>query len=173
MNNLYLIGYRGVGKTTIAPLLAEKLGWSVVELDDLIEKQQRTSIADIFKQRGEADFRDLESAMLRAVAGQSRQVISTGGGIVLREENRQHLRSTGLVVWLQASSEMIYQRLLHDDRSQTLRPALTSLPLQEEIKQLIAARSAWYASTSHFSVDTESHKLDEVVNLILKHFDLV
>jgi shikimate kinase len=173
MNNLYLIGYRGVGKSTIAPLLAAKLGWPVVELDDLIEKQERTSIADIFKQRGEAGFRDLESAMLRTVAGQSQQVISTGGGIVVREENRQLLRSTGRVVWLQTSPEMVFQRLVHDDKSKSLRPSLTKLPMQEEIKQLIAARSPLYASTSHFSVDTESHKLEEIVSLILTHLNQV
>lgn len=171
MNNLYLIGYRGVGKTTLAPLLAEKLGWAVLELDDLIEKQERISISDIFKQRGECCFRDLESDMLRTVAGQSNQVVSTGGGIVLREENHEILRSTGLVVWLQASAEMIYQRLMHDAKQHSQRPALTSLPMQEEIKHLINARSAWYAACSHFSVDTESHKLEDIVSLILKHLD--
>ncbi len=173
MNNLYLIGYRGVGKSTIAPLLAAKLGWPVVELDDLIEKQESSSIADIFKQRGEDSFRDLESAMLRSVAGQSRQVVSTGGGIVLREENRQLLISSGHVVWLQASTGMIYQRLMHDDKSSTLRPALTSLPMQEEIRQLITVRSPLYAAASHFSVDTESHKLEEIVSLILTHLNQV
>ncbi|MFT3879097.1 MAG: shikimate kinase [Gemmatales bacterium] len=171
MNNLYLIGYRGVGKTTLAPLLAAKLGWPVVELDDLIEQQERTRIVDIFKHRGEACFRDLESAMLQIVAGQSRQVVSTGGGIILREENRQLLRSTGQVVWLQASAELIYQRLMQDNKTLSLRPALTSLPMREEIKQLINARSDWYASTSHFSVDTESHKLEEIVSLVLQHLD--
>lgn len=171
MNNLYLIGYRGAGKTTVAPLLAKKLHWAVVELDELIEQQERTTIADIFHQRSEACFRDIESAMLRTVAGQTHQVVSTGGGIILREENRQLLRSTGLVVWLQASPELIYQRLLHDERSRTLRPALTNQPLQEEIKQVLAARTALYAASSHFSVDTESHKLEDIVSLILTHLD--
>ncbi len=172
MNNLYLIGYRGVGKSTLAPLLAGKCGWSVVEMDDLIQAKEKATIAEIFARQGEAGFRDLETQMLQEVASQSNQVISTGGGIVLREENRNLMRSTGTVVWLQASVETILERLAGDaSRQNTQRPALTTLPLQEEIAKLVDERSVLYAATSHFSVDTETHKLNEVVGIILKHLN--
>jgi len=172
MNNLYLIGYRGTGKSTLAPLLAAKCGWAVVEMDDLIQSNEKATIAEIFAQQGEAAFRDLETQMLRDIASQSNQVISTGGGIVLREENRTLMRATGTVVWLQASPKTIFERLTHNAAQQSvLRPALTSLPLQEEITKLVQDRSNLYAATSHFSVDTETHKLNEVVDIILQHLN--
>jgi shikimate kinase len=170
MNNLYLIGYRGVGKSTLAPLLAGKCGWSVVELDDLIQAKEKATIAEIFANQGETGFRDLETQMLREVAGKTNQVISTGGGIILREDNRYLMRATGTVVWLQASADAIYQRLTSNKQS-SQRPVLTALPLQEEITKLVNDRSVLYAATSHFSVDTESHKLNEVVSIILKHLN--
>lgn len=174
MNNLYLIGYRGVGKSTIAPLLARRMGWQVVEMDDRIQQKNQTTIADIFARKGEEGFRNLETEMLHEVAGQSNQVISTGGGIVQREDNRYLMRATGTVVWLQASPENILKRLIHDaSRKRVQRPALTSLPLQEEIAKLLDERSLLYATTCHFSVDTESHKLAEVIGLILKHLNWV
>ena len=173
MNNLYLIGYRGVGKSTLAPLLAGKCGWSVVEMDDLIQAKEKATIAEIFADQGEAGFRDLETRMLREVAGQTNQVISTGGGIVLREDNRYLMRASGTVVWLQASADVIYQRLTNNTKQGSQRPALTTLPLQEEITKLVNERSVLYAATSHFSVDTESHKLNEVVGIILNQLNWV
>ena len=121
MNNLYLIGYRGVGKSTLAPLLAGKCGWSVVEMDDLIQAKEKATIAEIFASQGETGFRDLETQMLREVAGQTNQVISTGGGIILREDNRYLMRATGIVVWLQASAEAIFQRLTNNRQSSQRR----------------------------------------------------
>lgn len=172
MNNLYLIGYRGVGKSTLAPLLAARCGWSVVEMDDLIQAKEKATIAEIFARHGETAFRDLETQMLREVAKQSNQVISTGGGIVLREDNRDLMRATGTVVWLQASPETILERINDDAcRQKTQRPSLTSLPLQEEIIKLVNERSVLYAATCHFSVDTETHKLNEVVGIILKYLN--
>ncbi|HQR06062.1 MAG TPA: shikimate kinase [Gemmatales bacterium] len=168
MNNLYLIGYRGVGKSSIAPMLARKCGWTVVEMDDRIEQKEQTTIADIFAEQGEEGFRNLETQMLREVAMSSKQVISTGGGIVLREDNRYLMRETGIVVWLQASAETIFNRLNHhSSRQRSKRPALTTLPIQDEITTLMNERSVLYATTSHFSVNTESHKLNEIVGIIL------
>lgn len=173
MNNLYLIGYRGAGKSTLAPMLARQLGWSCVELDDLIEAQQNSTISEIFSRQGEAAFRDLETAMLQTVAGQTHRVVSTGGGIVLREVNRQLLRQTGTVIWLTASPDTLFQRLAPDGLPDSRRPALTPLSLKEEIRQLVNARTPLYAVTSHFTVDTESHKLEEIVQQILTHLHQV
>lgn len=174
MNNIYLIGYRGAGKSTIAPMLADRCGWTVVEMDDLIQQEEQCTIAEIFARDGEAGFRNLETQMLRKVAGREKQVVSTGGGIILREENRQLMRATGTVVWLKASAKTIALRLSQDESNhKTQRPALTSLPMSDEIAQLLKERSAHYAATSDFSVDTETHKLNEIVGIILSHMNRV
>lgn len=174
MNNLYLIGYRGVGKSTLAPLLALRCGWTAVEMDDRIQEREHTTIAEIFASKGEEGFRNLETQMLREVAGKKNQVVSTGGGIILREDNRYLMRATGAVVWLQASPETIALRLAQDTSKQAAqRPALTSLSMNEEIAKLVKERSVLYGATSHFSVDTETHKLNEIVELILKNLNWV
>jgi shikimate kinase len=143
-------------------------------MDDRIQEREHATIGEIFTRQGEEGFRNLETQMLREVAGQSKQVISTGGGIILREDNRYLMRATGTVVWVQASVETIYQRLIQDASKQgTHRPALTSLPIQEEIAKLLQERSTLYATTSHFTVDTESHKLNEVVGIILTQLNWV
>ena len=97
-----LIGYRASGKSSVAPRLARKLGWSWVDCDDVIEQRAGASIKDIFEHEGEAGFRQRESEILAELLQQSDLVIASGGGAILAESNRKLIRAAGPVVWLQA-----------------------------------------------------------------------
>src|SRR5438105_5004584 len=100
--NLFLIGYRGSGKTTVAAALAERLGWPWIDADTELEQRAAKSIKQIFAEGGENAFRELESAIVAKLAAGERQIVALGGGAVLREENRRALAGRGKVVWLRA-----------------------------------------------------------------------
>ena len=97
---LFLIGYRGTGKSTVGPLLAAALGWQFLDADEHVERLARRTIAEIFAAEGEQGFRDLESAALAELCQGDGRVIATGGGVVLREFNRELLSTAGFVAWL-------------------------------------------------------------------------
>ena len=119
-----LIGPRGSGKTTVARLLAESLGWQWVDADDALERRTGRSVRAVFAEDGEAAFREHESAVLRELCGLRRHVVATGGGVVLREDNRALLRAFARVVWLSADVETLWQRLEGDAAGSDRRPAL-------------------------------------------------
>jgi shikimate kinase len=137
--NIYLIGMMGVGKTTIGQVLAPQLDYQFFDTDAVIEQVAGQSIAEIFATQGEAEFRQLETAVLGQLAGHTRKVIATGGGIVLRPENWQFLRY-GIVVWLDAARELMQQRLQAD----TTRPLLQTDDLPTRLETLITQRQALY-----------------------------
>src|SRR5689334_9789562 len=145
---LTLIGYRGTGKTTVARLMAARLGWEAVDLDDEIERAAGKSIAAIFADDGEQAFRDHESAALAACAARPRIVLATGGGVVLRAANREILRQMhnggGQIAWLRASPETILDRLTADASTAWRRPNLTPAGGLREIVELLAQRTPLY-----------------------------
>lgn len=163
--NVYLIGYRGAGKTTIAPKLAHRLGSIAIDLDQQIEVQERLSIAEIFQERGETVFRQLESGLLKEIASKNNLVVSTGGGIILDQANRELLRETGTVIWLAANPTTLLQRIEQDDNK---RPALSSLPLLDEITTLLKQRTPLYQATANYVVDTENIDTDDLVSQIAR-----
>ena len=130
--NLYLVGPMGVGKTTIGRLVAQRLGKRFIDLDEEIEHRSGASIPWIFDVEGEAGFRRRESELLREVSAGKDVVLSTGGGVVLSEENRALLRATGFVVFLNASVEQLYQRTLKDKK----RPLLQVPDRRQVIERL-------------------------------------
>src|SRR5262245_13601530 len=123
--NLYLIGHRGSGKTTVAAALGEQLGWPWLDADAELERRAGQSIKQIFAEGGETAFRDLESAVLADLAARDRHIIALGGGAILREDNRQLIKSSGKVVWLQASPETLLARIHADPTTAERRPNLT------------------------------------------------
>jgi shikimate kinase len=164
----YLIGYRGAGKTTVGRLLAARLGWAFVDADDVLEAKAGRSIAAIFAAEGEAGFRDHEAANLRALAQRDRHVIATGGGIVLRDENRRLLRASGYCVWLTGGPATLYGRLQGDPTTRARRPALTGLPGPAEVERLLGEREPMYREVAHSVVATEQQSPEAVVSAILQ-----
>jgi shikimate kinase len=160
---IFLIGYRATGKTTVARLLAEALGWPWLDADELLERRYDRTIRDIFATEGEQGFRDKEGAILGELCALNRHVVATGGGVVLRENNRARLRSSGWVVWLTAVAETIHRRLLGDATTWDRRPALTAAPAREEIGELLKQREPHYRSCAHLTVSTEGRSPAEVV----------
>ncbi len=139
--NIYLIGMMGSGKSTIGPLLAEKLGYGFLDTDATIEKLVGQSIVEIFQTVGEAEFRQIETQVLAEVSAHIRLVVATGGGIPIRQENWQHLHQ-GLVIWLDPPVDLLVERLQDD----TTRPILdTAEDLQSKLDQIALDRRDKYA----------------------------
>ena len=149
--NVYLIGPMVVGKTTIGRLLAQQLSMEFVDTDREIEQRTGVSITLIFDIEGEAGFRDRESGMLRELTARENVVVATGGGAVLREENRQLLRSSGIVVYLHASVDLQYERTRHSKN----RPLLQNGARREILQALMTEREPLYRQEADITVEIE------------------
>jgi shikimate kinase len=165
--NIYLIGLSGTGKTRSGRRVAELLGWPFVEMDGVIEDRAGKSIPRIFEENGETYFRDLEAQILEEVAGRGGRIVSTGGGVPVRDGNREIMRSSGLVIRLSASPETIHQRLVSSapQRGRTLRPLLGGDAPIEKLRNMLDERDEAYSS-ANVTVDTEQKSHDEVAQAI-------
>lgn len=163
--NLYLIGYRGVGKSTLAALLAGRLGRTWIDADVELERRAGRTIAEIFASQGEQAFRDLESLVLAELSQRDGLVVALGGGVVLREENRRALAG-GKVVWLTADPETIHRRLAADHTTADRRPSLTSLDGLDEIRELLAQREPLYRQCADLVVDAQSATPEQIAERI-------
>ncbi|MBI6547604.1 shikimate kinase AroL [Xenorhabdus lircayensis] len=160
---LFIVGARGAGKTTIGKLLAETLSYKFVDTDESIQISSEMTIADLVEQHGWEYFRKLESKMLRTVS-QHERVISTGGGMVLSPENRHYMQQNGIVIYLQASAEVLIKRLsLNPENSQ--RPSLTGKSIIEEIEGILVEREPLYRGCADFIVDA-SFATEDIVSSV-------
>jgi shikimate kinase len=166
--NLYLIGYRGCGKSTVAPLVAEVLEWDSLDSDEQVELEAMRSVARIFAESGENAFRYLETFVIRRIAEMSCTVVSLGGGVPTVEENRRLIRSSGQVVWLRADAEHLLRRIENDARSATQRPKLTNLSDLEEVRWLLAERRDVYEACADYTLDVDSLSPHQIADLIVK-----
>jgi shikimate kinase len=163
---LFLIGYRGTGKSTVGPLLAAALGWQFLDADEHVERLAGMTIAEIFAAEGEDGFRDLESAALAELCQGDGRVIATGGGVVLRPFNRELLSTAGYVAWLTAPPETVWQRTKSDPSTAARRPNLTTGGI-EEVANLMAARESLYRQTAHGTFPTAGRSPEGVAADIL------
>lgn len=162
---VFLIGYRGAGKSSVAQLLAPRLGWLWLDADEVLEKRFGRSIARIFTEEGENGFREKESLILGELCCLSRRVIATGGGVVLRDENRRRLQTCGLVVWLTADADTIAARLHKDAAACERRPQLT-VGGRAEIDELLGRREPLYRACADFTIDTTRHSIEEIAEQV-------
>ena len=164
---LSLIGYRATGKTTLARLLAERLGWTWIDADVEIERRAGKSIARIFAEDGEPAFRDIEAQVVADLCREERLVLAAGGGAPLRPESRRAMREGGKVVWLTAPPETILRRMSGDRSTAARRPNLTDRGPREEIIELLARRTPIYREAAHLEIDTEGKTPEQLATEIL------
>ncbi len=162
-----LIGYRGSGKSTVAPRLAARLGWDWIDADVELERRAGRSIREIFESGGEGEFRRWERETLVDLLRRDRLVLAAGGGAVLNAETRSDLRAAGPVVWLQAAAETLAQRMESDPISGSRRPKLTAAGGLEEIRNLLAAREPHYRDTATLAISTENRTAEDIVEDIV------
>jgi len=167
IKTLFLIGPRGTGKTTVAQILAERLGWSWIDADAVLEERCGRSIRLIFEEEGEAGFRQKEAALLEELCRGRDQVVATGGGAVLRAANRECLRTAGQVVWLTADAQVLWQRIQSYATTRERRPPLAGGGLSE-IQQLLETRRPLYQECADITIDTTDRSADAVANEIIE-----
>jgi shikimate kinase len=160
LDNIFLVGMMGAGKTTIGKLLAKKLHKSFFDSDQEIENRTGVKIPVIFEIEGEAKFRSRETMMLEELVAKHHIVLATGGGIVLSEKNRELLSRHGTVIYLNATAEDLWQRIHHDKN----RPLLHVANPQEKLQQLFHERDAIYRSVANIIVNTDNQNLQNLVN---------
>ena len=168
INNLFLIGYRCTGKSTVGRSLAEELNWSFTDTDSLIVRQQQMSIKEIVGAHGWESFRQMEHGVLKTVCTSKSQVVATGGGIVIDDRNVVLMRQSGKIVWLRAGIETIKTRMLKDQDSREFRPALTLDDSISEIEETLHSREHFYQKAMDLFVNTDDHDIGAITEFILE-----
>ena len=166
MPSLVLVGARGSGKTSVGKRVAKELGLPFFDTDRLVTDTDGRTIPEIFSADGEERFRELEVAALVAALASGPAVVATGGGIVLRPENRARLCGAGLVVWLTAPAGVLHARIAGDEN----RPALTALGPLEEITELLARREPLYREVADSICDTGRTRFDDLIDALARQW---
>lgn len=168
-DHIILIGFMGCGKTTVGIRLSYRLRRPMVDTDKLIEKEQKCSISEIFANKGESHFRELETKCLYTLLGQNgSEIISAGGGLPLKEVNRRLLKKLGLVIYLRATADTIYERVKHD----TARPLLQGPDPKEKICTLMAERAEIYEQAADVIIDVDGKGFDTILDEIQDHYQI-
>jgi shikimate kinase len=160
INNIIFIGMMGTGKTTIGKALSQQIGWKWTDTDEEIVKRTGKNIPDLFLQNGEQAFRDLETSVLSDLLLSRNRIITTGGGIVLKQLNRQMMRQGGWVVGLKAPIEVLIERVKNDQN----RPLLQG-NLEERMNTLYNERAPLY-DFADLMIDTSESSLEAIVHTI-------
>lgn len=161
--HIILIGFMGAGKTTVGRCLSEKTSWSLFDTDQLIEKQAGMSISRIFEVQGEEEFRRLETETIKALMNREEDwILSAGGGMPLREENRRLLREAGYVVYLKVEPRTVLHRLKGD----TTRPLLSGGDVRKKVEELLEYRDPVYESAAHVIIKADNPYPDRIADQI-------
>ncbi|MBT8406498.1 MAG: shikimate kinase [Deltaproteobacteria bacterium] len=169
--NLYLVGYRCTGKTNVGRMLSHALDWTFVDMDHELVADEGIPIEDIVDSRGWKYFREREGKLLQRLSQATKQVISTGGGVVTVPENIAIMRGSGKVVWLHASPDTIAARMEADRSTAGQRPPLHGNDSVVEIEEVLAERLPLYDEAMHLQVETDDLSLEEVTESILRWFE--
>jgi len=168
--NIFLIGFRCTGKTSVGKLLAARLGWPFTDTDSLLVAEKQTSIKEIVESCGWETFRKLEHDVVKRVCDQHGHVVATGGGVVLSVDNVNLMKKSGKRVWLRATPETIKRRMMQDTDTEAFRPALTAKDSLAEVVATLAEREPLYEKAMDLFVDTDDRQVDEVCDAIIRQF---
>lgn len=158
MKNIFLIGFMGTGKSTIARHIRRKFRMEMIEMDEQIEKQENMQISEIFAEHGEGYFRNLETELLREIAKKENQIVSCGGGVALREENVRLMKKSGEVILLTASPQTILDRVKSDNK----RPLLEGKKSIEGIRDLMEARHERYEAAADRIICVDGKESEDI-----------
>jgi shikimate kinase len=165
---IIFVGLPGSGKTTIGRQMGRRLGLPFLDSDNVIEQRLGCSIREFFDREGEERFRDIEQNVLDDLSKYHHGVLSTGGGAVLRDANRQHLHARGKVVYLRSTPEEVFRRLKHDMQ----RPLLQVSDPLERLENLFNLRDPLYREVAHYVFDTGRPSINKLLNAIIAELEL-
>ena len=171
--NIFLIGFRGTGKTTIGKIISRMLDREFIDADEYLEQKEGKTVKGIFDEGGEKLFREMESRVIAELCLLDNKIIATGGGVILREENEKKLKKNGVLILLTADVDTIYKRIYRDKFTQQKRPSLTDRNGYPEIEYLLKYRNPLYDKAADFVLNTDSMSVNDaarkIVNFIKNH----
>ena len=165
--NIVLIGFRGTGKSTVGRLLSKRLERDFIDSDKQIEISTEKTIKSIFEEDGEEGFRKIEAGTIAELSKADNKVISAGGGAVLKGDNVRNLKDNGFLVLLEATPEIIHNRIEQDEKTTQQRPSLTDKKPLDEIKHLIEQRKHAYKNAADYTINTSYVSCEDIVNEII------
>ena len=180
MNNkiVYLAGFMGAGKSTVGPILANTLGWNYFDLDRVIEERIGKKIKDIFEEKGEPFFRQVESEILKELSKSKNVVISLGGGTIVNQNNLRIIKDTGKIIYLKASMDSIYKRVAFKrDRPNLIIDGeeFSKEKLIQKINNLFNAREKYY-NQADLTINTDDISIgitvDRLAKIITEEFEI-
>ena len=162
MRNIVLVGFMGTGKSCVGKRLSKRLGLDFLELDEIIEKKEGISIKDIFEKKGEPYFRKLEKEIAKEVSQKKGIIISAGGGAIVDEENFKNLKNGGVIICLEASPDVIFQRT----KGLATRPLLNVADPKKKIGELLKVRFPYYKKSDH-RINTDKLTIEQIAEKII------
>ena len=157
---IFLIGMMGSGKSSVGELLSRSLDLKFVDVDQVIQKEEDETINGIFKKKGEAYFREIESITLKKIKDYA--IVSCGGGIIKKENNRKFLKKSGITFYLKAKVETLEKRLINDKK----RPLIDKSDLKKSLEKIYYERKSLYKNCANFTIQTDETSLGDICDLI-------
>ena len=157
---IFLIGMMGSGKSSVGELLSKSLDLKFIDVDKVIQKEEGDTISDIFKKKGEAYFREIESIALKKIKDYA--IVSCGGGIIKKENNRKFLKKSGITFYLKAKVETLEKRLINDNK----RPLIDKSDLKKSLEKIYYKRKNLYKNCANYIIQTDETSLNDISDLI-------